>query len=324
MEQPPEVVARICIVRAGRGRDAPGIDAAEDDPQPGREHVWDRASHSTRIGDRDPAGCRAQPGWRHPFPQPGSGAPRTRNRAGRAQQPPRTVRHARPKFAAEGPMRGRVLVVDDDSLIRQVAERSLTRAGFEVATAATTWQARFLSATELFDVAILDYFLEPGERGCDSHPRASGAQPGDPHRRGERPGRPARSGPLRARGWRRRSWPARSSVNWAALAGGEPSPPAVPPRPVVNLDALRREAIHGTLLVHRRNISDTARALGMTRSSLQRVLRKMPLPVLDDEATRQRAASSGAPCRIRRHPPPLHTAFPDDSRSGRSRHAASL
>ena len=48
--------------------------------------------------------------------------------------------------------------------------------------------------------------------------------------------------------------------------------------------AARREAIHGTLLVHGRNISDTARALGMTRSSLQRLLRKMPLPALDGEA----------------------------------------
>jgi CheY-like chemotaxis protein len=74
-------------------------------------------------------------------------------------------------------MRGRVLVVDDDALIRQAAERSLTRAGFEVATAATTWQARFLSATGLFDVAILDYFLEPGERGCDLIPELRARSP---------------------------------------------------------------------------------------------------------------------------------------------------
>ena len=72
-------------------------------------------------------------------------------------------------------------------------------------------------------------------------------------------------------------------VNWPALARGERPQPVVPPRPVVDLDALRREAIHGTLLVHGRNISDTARALGMTRSSLQRLLRKMPLPVPEDE-----------------------------------------
>jgi DNA-binding response OmpR family regulator len=46
-------------------------------------------------------------------------------------------------------MRGRVLVVDDDALTRQAAERSVTRPGFEVAAAATTWQAQFLSATGL-------------------------------------------------------------------------------------------------------------------------------------------------------------------------------
>jgi ActR/RegA family two-component response regulator len=179
-------------------------------------------------------------------------------------------------------MRGRVLVVDDDALIRQAAERSLTRAGFEVATAATTWQARFLSTTGLFDVAILDYFLEPGERGCDLIPELRARSPAiriavvsglgvlpevvcDAHAAGA----DVVTGKI--------------GVNWAALARGERPQPAVPPRPVVDLDALRREAIHGALLVHGRNISDTARALGMTRSSLQRLLRKMPLPVLDGE-----------------------------------------
>ena len=43
VEQPPEVVARIREVRARRGRDAAGVDPAEDDAQAGREHVGDRA-----------------------------------------------------------------------------------------------------------------------------------------------------------------------------------------------------------------------------------------------------------------------------------------
>ncbi len=179
-------------------------------------------------------------------------------------------------------MGGRVLVVDDDALIRRVAGRSLTRAGFEVATADSIWQARYLVATDRFDVAILDYFLGD-ERGSDFIAPLRAASPAirivvvsglgalaDVARHALAAGADIVA--------------SKTSVNWPALAAGELPQPMVPPRPVVDLDALRREAIHGTLLVHGRNVSDTARALGMTRSSLQRVLRKMPLPVLDDES----------------------------------------
>ncbi len=180
-------------------------------------------------------------------------------------------------------MRGRVLVVDDDSLIRKVADRSLTRAGFQVATAGTSWHARYLAATEIFDVAILDYFLDAGEHGSDL------------------------IAPLRARSPAIRiavlsglgAWPDlvrhaqaagadivvnKTCIDWPALADGRTPVVIEPVHPAVDLDALRREATHGTLLVHGRNISHAARALGMTRSSLQRVLRKDPLPVLDDES----------------------------------------
>jgi len=181
-------------------------------------------------------------------------------------------------------MRGRVLVVDDDALIRRVAERRLARAGFEVVVAGTAWQARYLAATEPFDVAILDYFLGPADR--------------DPDRGTDL------VGPLRARSPAIRiavvsglaSLPdlvrhalaagahivvSKTRVDWVALADGQAAAAIPPADPAVDLDVLRREAIHGTLLVHGRNVSDTARALGMTRSSLQRVLRKMPLPSLE-------------------------------------------
>ena len=41
-EQPPEVVARVREVRAGGIGEAAGVDAAEDDGEPGSEHVGDR------------------------------------------------------------------------------------------------------------------------------------------------------------------------------------------------------------------------------------------------------------------------------------------
>ena len=62
-------------------------------------------------------------------------------------------------------MRGRVLVVDDDALIRRIAERSLVRAGFEVTVASSAEEVRALSIVNSFDAAILDYFLGPGSCG---------------------------------------------------------------------------------------------------------------------------------------------------------------
>jgi two-component system, response regulator RegA len=181
-------------------------------------------------------------------------------------------------------MPGHVLVVDDDALFRRVAERSLTRAGFRVATADSSGRALLLAAAHLFDTAILDYFLGAGEIGCDliaplraRHPTIRiailsglGALPNvirSAHRAGAN------------------IVASKTAIDWPALAAGDPPvPDPVPPlRPVVDLGALRRDAIHGALFVHRGNVTTTARALGMTRSSLQRVLRKMPLPVIDDE-----------------------------------------
>jgi hypothetical protein len=52
VKKPPEVVPRVREVVAGRSGDAAGIDAAEENPQPRREHVrqsglrtwrWDNA-----------------------------------------------------------------------------------------------------------------------------------------------------------------------------------------------------------------------------------------------------------------------------------------
>jgi ActR/RegA family two-component response regulator len=183
-------------------------------------------------------------------------------------------------------MPGHVLVVDDDALFRKVAERSLKRAGFHVMSADLTGRALVLSRDHHFDAAILDYFLGGGTTGCDliaplraRHPAIHiavlsglGALP-DVIRRAHRAGADTVA--------------SKTGINWLALATGTPpdAAPAAPLRPVVDLDALRRDAIHGALFVHNGNISMAARALGLTRSSLQRMLRKMPFPfpVMDDE-----------------------------------------
>ena len=181
-------------------------------------------------------------------------------------------------------MRARVLVVDDDALIRKVSQRSLARAGFQVAVAGSVAEALGPpgAAAGAFDAAILDYVLGPRECGCDLIAPLRAANPsiriailsglgGMPdlvdhaHRAGA---------DLVA---------AKPHINWPALARGETGKPPARLHPSVDLDALRREAIPGTYLVHRRNITSTARALGMKRTSLQRILRKTPPPKLDDD-----------------------------------------
>lgn len=178
-------------------------------------------------------------------------------------------------------MVGRVLVVDDDALIRRVAERSLARAGFDLSTAGTAEQAYVLSTVFAFDVAIIDYFLGPGECGCDLIASLRARNPAiriavlsglgvlpDIVRHAHAAGADVVA--------------TKANVDWPTLARGESPLPPAPIRPTVDLAALKRDVIVGTLLVHRRNISTTARALGMTRSSLQRLLRSIKPPVPDD------------------------------------------
>jgi ActR/RegA family two-component response regulator len=178
-------------------------------------------------------------------------------------------------------MRWRVLVVDDDDLIRNLGARVLGRAGFDVTVADSVGAALALPGPWTFDAAILDYFLIPGGCGCDLIAPLRASNPtiwiailsglGDlleVSRHAHRAGADVVASKAR--------------LDWVSLVVGEREP-AHALNPSVNLDAIKRDVIHGTYLVHRRNISQTARALGMKRGNLQRILRKLPPPEAEEE-----------------------------------------
>ena len=180
-------------------------------------------------------------------------------------------------------MRRRVLLVDDDPLIRRVGARALTAAGMEVSLAGNRLEALASMDTCAFDVAIVNYFLGQAECGCDliaplraNNPNIRitilsglGVLP-DVVRHAERAGADVVASKAR--------------VNWFSLAREELT--CASDSPALDLGTFKRAVIHGTFLVHRRNITSTARALGITRTSLQRMLRRNPPPELmpsDDE-----------------------------------------
>lgn len=168
----------------------------------------------------------------------------------------------------------RVLVVDDDPLFLKVSRRALESAGAEVTLAGSLAEARGRMFNNRFDVAIVDYFLRGGECGCDLIPTLRERYPGvrvvilsglgavaEIIHHGHAAGADLVESKTR--------------VDWDALVHGR-ARPAVRADPALSLAALRHEIIHGALLVHRYNISATARALGVKRSTLQRALRRTP------------------------------------------------
>jgi len=172
--------------------------------------------------------------------------------------------------------------VDDDPLIRRVGRMALDRAGHDVEVAGSIAEALQELQEDAFDVAILDYFLEAGECGCDLIPPLRARQPsikiiimsglgvlGELVRHAH-----AAGADLVA---------SKPHIDWLALARGQAEPSTTRCSAAVDLATLKRDIIHGAFLVHRRNVSLTARALGIKRSSLQRRLRKSPLPDVEDE-----------------------------------------
>lgn len=179
-------------------------------------------------------------------------------------------------------MAQRVLVVDDDDLMRTLGARHLARAGFDVTVAGTSSAAMALIGRLPLDAAILDYYLVDGECGCDliaplraANPSmriavVSGlALPPEINRHAYRAGADLVA--------------AKNRVDWAALARGEAGAPPAQAEAAADLEAFRRDFIRGTFIVHRRNITRAARALGITRSTLQRALRRTPPPDVEND-----------------------------------------
>jgi two-component system response regulator RegA len=168
----------------------------------------------------------------------------------------------------------RVLVVDDDPLFLKLSRRALEHAGVEATLAGSIAEARGRMFNNRFDVAILDYFLRAGECGCDLIPSLRERYPGI--RVVILSGLGAVAEIIHhAHAAGADLVESKTRVDWDALVHGG-ARPAVQADPALSLAALRREIIHGALLVHRYNISATARALGIKRSTLQRALRRTP------------------------------------------------
>lgn len=167
----------------------------------------------------------------------------------------------------------RVLVVDDDPLFLKVSRRALENAGVEVTLAGSLAEARGRMFNNRFDVAILDYFLR-GECGCDLIPILRERYPGV--RVVILSGLGAIAEIIHhAHAAGADLVESKTRVDWGSLAHGR-ARPATQADPALSLAGLRHEIIHGALLVHRYNISATARALGVKRSTLQRALRRTP------------------------------------------------
>jgi len=180
-------------------------------------------------------------------------------------------------------MARRVLLVDDDPLIRAAGTRALERAGIQVVAVASAAEAlKPAVGHSRFQTAILDYFLAGGECGCDL---IEPLRVRDPAIRivilsglgalGELIHHAHEAGADLVA--------SKTHLDWTELAQCDPAPPTKV-RSTLDLAALRRELIHGAYLVHHRNVSVTARALRIQRSTLQRTLRRTPPPDEEDEA----------------------------------------
>lgn len=168
----------------------------------------------------------------------------------------------------------RVLVVDDDPLFLKLSRRALEHAGVEATVAGSLAEARGRMFNNRFDVAILDYFLRGGECGCDLIPTLRERYPAI--RVVILSGLGAVAEIIHhAHAAGADLVESKTRVDWDSLVHGR-ARPAGRADPALSLAALRREIIHGALLVHRYNISATARALGVKRSTLQRALRRTP------------------------------------------------
>ena len=167
----------------------------------------------------------------------------------------------------------KVLLVEDDAPLRRNLERAFEREAFEVATAASLKEAYEVSADFSPDYAVLDLNLQDGY-GMELVASLQELRPGvrivvltgyDSIASSLVALKAGVSGYL--------AKPVRAEQVVAALLGqgAEPEEPAERP---MSADRVRWEHIQRVFEQCNRNVSETARRLGMHRRTLQRILSK--------------------------------------------------
>jgi len=168
-------------------------------------------------------------------------------------------------------------LVDDDEVFVSVMARSLSRRGHHAEVALDGVQAQTMLRSASFDIAVVDLKLE-NESGLNLIPVLKSLSPGlrllmltgyasiatavEAVKRG-------------AENYLPKPAAADDVLRVLGLAG-DGEAPAIEERPL-NPDRLKWEHIQRVLAEQENNISATARALGMHRRTLQRILAKRPV-----------------------------------------------
>jgi len=171
----------------------------------------------------------------------------------------------------------RFLLVDDDEIFSSVMARSLGRRGHTAEVAADGNQAQALLRANSFDIVVVDLKLE-NESGLNLIPALKAIRPSarilmltgyasiatavEAVKRG-------------ADNYLPKPAAADDVLRVMGLIGDREGP-GIEQRPL-NPDRLKWEHIQRVLAEHEYNISATARALGMHRRTLQRILAKRPV-----------------------------------------------
>lgn len=173
---------------------------------------------------------------------------------------------------------GRILVVEDDEAFRFTLARSFRRRGIEAFEAASGDEARRLLREHPVDACVLDLKLE-GESGLHLLPQLLALRPGlavvvlTGYASIATAVEAVKSGAINYL-----SKPADTDEILAALQGSAhvEEEDVLEAQPM-SVDRLEWEHIQRVLAENQGNISETARALGMHRRTLQRKLQKRPV-----------------------------------------------